>query len=172
MSKIDLLEDVAPSSNEIGAVADMAQRVLDLEDEINRLEDALKQKKQDLKVLAEQDLAELMQELNIKDFTLSNGAKVEIKDVIQASVPSQGSIDRAKTEDQRVELQMLQQQCFEWLRAQGAGDIIKSNVEVQFGRMKMTHAMLSLTSCASVKFITSELWAFTHRPSTASSKNG
>ncbi len=134
MSKIDLLEDVAPSSNEIGAVADMAQRVLDLEDEINRLEDALKQKKQDLKVLAEQDLPELMQELNIKDFTLSNGAKVEIKDVIQASVPSQGSIDRAKTEDQRVELQMLQQQCFEWLRAQGAGDIIKSNVEVQFGR--------------------------------------
>jgi len=112
----------------------MAQRVLDLEDEINRLEDALKQKKQDLKVLAEQDLPELMQELNIKDFTLSNGAKVEIKDVIQASVPSQGSIDRAKTEDQRVELQMLQQQCFEWLRAQGAGDIIKSNVEVQFGR--------------------------------------
>jgi uncharacterized small protein (DUF1192 family) len=134
MSKIDLLKDVAPSSNEIGAVADMAQRVLDLEDEINRLEDALKQKKQDLKVLAEQDLPELMQELNIKDFTLSNGAKVEIKDVIQASVPSQGSIDRAKTEDQRVELQMLQQQCFEWLRAQGAGDIIKSNVEVQFGR--------------------------------------
>lgn len=134
MSKIDLLEDVAPSSNEIGAVADMAQRVLDLEDEINRLEDALKQKKQDLKVLAEQDLPELMQELNIKDFTLSNGAKVEIKDVIQASVPSQGSIDRAKTEEQKVELQMLQQQCFEWLRAQGAGDIIKSNVEVQFGR--------------------------------------
>jgi len=134
MSKIDLLEDVAPSSNEIGAVADMAQRVLDLEDEINRLEDALKQKKQDLKVLAEQDLPELMQELNIKDFTLSNGAKVEIKDVIQASVPSQGSIDRAKTEDQRVELQMLQQQCFEWLRANGLGDLIKSNVEVQFGR--------------------------------------
>ena len=86
MEKIDLLEDVAPSSNEIGAVADMAQRMLEIENEINRLDELLKQKKQDLKMLAEQDLPDLMQELNIRDFTLSNGAKVSVKDVITASV--------------------------------------------------------------------------------------
>ena len=91
MTDIDLLEDVAPASNELGAIADMAQRMHDLEDEINRLDEALKAKKQDLKMLAEQDLPDLMQELNIKNFTLSNGAKVEVKDVIQASVPSQAS---------------------------------------------------------------------------------
>ena len=72
MEKIDLLEDVAPSSNEIGAVADMAQRMLEIENEINRLDELLKQKKQDLKMLAEQDLPDLMQELNIRDFTLSS----------------------------------------------------------------------------------------------------
>ena len=44
--KIDLLEDVAPSSdNEIGAMADMASRMLDLQDEINRTEELLKQQK-------------------------------------------------------------------------------------------------------------------------------
>ena len=48
MSDIDLLEDVAPASNELGAVTDMAQRMFDLEDEISDLEELLKSKKQDL----------------------------------------------------------------------------------------------------------------------------
>lgn len=134
MTDIDLLEDVAPASNELGAIADVAQRMFNLEDEIKQLEEALKQKKQNLKTLAEQDLPDLMQELNIKNFTLSNGAKVEVKDVISASVPSQGAIDRVKDEDEREAMRMLQQQCFGWLRENGLGDLIKSNVEVQFGR--------------------------------------
>lgn len=134
MKDIDLLEDVAPASNELGAIADMAQRMSGLENEINRLQEILKQKKQDLKMLAEQDLPDLMQELNIKNFTLSNGAKVEVKDVIQASIPSQGAIDRAKDEDAKQGLIALQQQCFDWLRENNLGDLIKSNVEVQFGR--------------------------------------
>lgn len=131
--KIDLLDDVAPASNEIGAVADMASRMLEVENEINLLEEKLKQRKQDLTKLAEQDLPDLMQELNIKDFTLSNGAKVEIKELISGSVPSGGAIDRAKGDD-KVALEIRQQQCFDWLRDNGAGDLIKSNVEVQFGR--------------------------------------
>jgi len=134
MTDIDLLEDVAPASNELGAIADMAQRMFDLENEINKLDETLKQKKQDLKMLAEQDLPDLMQELNIKDFTLSNGAKVEVKDVISASVPSQGAIDRIKDEDEKEAMRDLQQQCFDWLRDNNLGNLIKSNVEVQFGR--------------------------------------
>ena len=131
--KIDLLDDVAPASNEIGAVADMASRMLNLQEEISRSEEALKQKKQDLTKLAEQDLPDLMMELNIKDFTLSNGAKVEVNDIISGSVPAAGAIDRAKGDD-KVDLEMRQENCFDWLRANGAGDLIKSNVEVQFGR--------------------------------------
>jgi hypothetical protein len=133
MKEVDLLEDVAPASNELGAVADVARKMQDLAHEINRLEDSLKQKKQDLKMLAEHDLPDLMQELNIRDFTLTNGSKVEIKDVITGSVPSQGAIDRAKGDD-KDELRIRQQQCFEWLRQNGGADLIKSNVEVQFGR--------------------------------------
>ncbi len=131
---IDLLEDVAPASNELGAIADLAQRMFDLEAEIAQLEEHMKQKKQMLKMLAEQDLPDLMQELNIKNFTLSNGAKVEVKDIIQGSIPSQGAIDRAKDPDEQESLRLLQQQCFDWLREQGLGDLIKSQVEVQFGR--------------------------------------
>ena len=131
--KIDLLEDVAPSSNEIGAIAEMASRMLDLQDEINRTEELLKQQKQDLTKLAEQDLPDLMQELNVKDFTLRNGAKVQVDDFISGTVPSAGAIDRAKGDD-RVNMEIRQQHCFDWLRGNGAGDLIKNNVEVQFGR--------------------------------------
>ena len=111
----------------------MAQQMFDLEEEIVAIELSLKQKKQDLNKLANQDLPDLMQELNIKDFSLNNGAKVKVEDVVSASVPSQSSIIRAKGDD-KAELEIRQQQCFEWLRANGGAELIKSNVEVQFGR--------------------------------------
>ena len=130
---IDLLEDVAPSSNSIGAVADMAQQMFDLEKEINDLTELLKQKKQNLTKLAEQDLPDLMQELNVKDFTLNNGAKVEVQDIASGSIPSASAIQKAKGDD-KAELEVRQQQCFDWLRDTGNGDLIKSNVEVQFGK--------------------------------------
>jgi hypothetical protein len=130
---INLLDDVAPASNELGAIADLAQQMFDLEEEISAIELSLKQKKQDLNKLANQDLPDLMQELNIKDFSLNNGAKVKVEDVVSASVPSQSSIIRAKGDD-KAELEIRQQQCFEWLRANGGAELIKSNVEVQFGR--------------------------------------
>lgn len=130
---INLLDDVAPASNELGAIADMAQQMYDLQTEIIKSEESLKQKKQDLTKLAEQSLPDLMQELNIKDFTLTNGAKIKVDDIVSASVPSTGSIERADGHE-RMELEMRQQHCFDWLRANGAGDLIKNSVLVQFGR--------------------------------------
>jgi len=130
---INLLEDVAPASNSLGAITEMAQNMFDLEIEINGLEELLKQKKQNLTKLAEHDLPDLMQELNVKDFTLTNGGKVEVQDITSGSIPSASAIMKARGDD-RSELEVRQQQCFDWLRANNAGDLIKSNVEVQFGR--------------------------------------
>ena len=130
---IDLLDDVAPASNSLGAITEMGQEMFNLQKEINELNDLLKQKKQSLMKLAEQDLPDLMQELNVKDFTLNNGAKCEIEDITSGSIPSTSAIIRAKGDD-RNELEIRQQRCFDWLRANNAGSLIKSNVEVQFGR--------------------------------------
>ena len=134
MTDIDLLEDVAPASNELGAMTDMAQRMYDLQNEITQLEETLKSKTQVLTKLAENDIPDLMQELNMKKFTLINGSEISIEDFLSASVPSQGAIDRAKELDQKAELKVRQQQCFNWLRANDGAHLIKSNVEVQFGR--------------------------------------
>jgi len=130
---INLLDDVAPASNELGAITDMAQQMYDLQTEIIQDEESLKIKKQDLTKLAEQSLPDLMQELNIKDFTLNNGAKVKVDDIISASIPSTSAIAKASGDD-RMEMEIRQQHCFDWLRENNAGDLIKNNVEVQFGR--------------------------------------
>ena len=130
---INLLDDVAPASNSLGAVTDLGQKMFDIEREIEDLQTLLEQKKQNLKKLAEQDLPDLMQELNMRDFTLNNGAKCEVEDITSGSIPSATAIMRAKPED-RSELELRQQQCFDWLRSNNAGSMIKSNVEVQFAK--------------------------------------
>tara|TARA_R110000737_G_scaffold66564_3_gene94593 strand:- start:5252 stop:5851 length:600 start_codon:yes stop_codon:yes gene_type:complete len=130
---IDLLEDVAPASNTLGAVTALGQRMFDLEEEIKQLEEKLKQKKQNLNTLAEQELPDLMQELNVRDFTLNNGYNCTIQEITSGSIPSTSAIRKAKGE-KRSELETRQQQCFDWLRANNAGDLIKNGVEVQFGR--------------------------------------
>lgn len=135
MSEIDLLEDVAPASKQdLGALGALAQKLVDLEREIESDEEKLKQKKQDLKMLAEQDIPDMMQEIGVQRLELTDGSLIEIKNVIQASIPSQSAIDRAKEESKRAELVVLQQQCFGWLRENGGADLIKNTVEVQFGR--------------------------------------
>ena len=133
MTEINLLEDVAPASNELGAIAEAAERAQKLRDEIEALTQQLKEKEQKLKSLTEQEMPDLMHELNIKDFTLTDGSKVGLVDFVSASIPSAGAIERAKG-DNKEELYERQQQCFEWLRAHGGAELIKSNIEVAFGK--------------------------------------
>jgi hypothetical protein len=133
VANINLLEDVAPASNELGAITEAAERVLDLENEIRTLENQLKEKGQTLRKLTEQELPDLMQELNVKDFTLTNGAKIGLVDIVSASIPSAGAINRAKG-DIKEELLTRQKRCFGWLRKNHGGPLIVSNVEVPFGK--------------------------------------
>ena len=129
---IDLLEDVAPASKDLGAVAEIAEKMEQSKQRIADLEHTIKAEKQNFRKLSEEELPNLMQQLNINSFTLSNGAHVEVTDVISGSIPSQGAIEKAKDDDKGM-LEMRQQECFDWLRHNG-GDIIKNNVEVQFSK--------------------------------------
>tara|TARA_R100000306_G_C4370131_1_gene139563 strand:- start:948 stop:1541 length:594 start_codon:yes stop_codon:yes gene_type:complete len=132
--KIDLLEDVEALSVDLGAISESVNKARKLENEIVGLEELIAQKKGELRVLAEESLPDLMQQFNIRQLTLADGTKIEVKLFISASIPSQGSIDKAKDDNQREALQLLQSQCFSWLRENGGEDLIKNNVEVRFGR--------------------------------------
>lgn len=129
--EVNLLDDVAPSSNELGAVSELAEKQIQLENSIVELEEQLKQAKKDLRRVSEQDLPELMQSLNIKEFKLNDGTKVTVKEIVSGSVPSQSHIDKAKG-DAREEIKIRQQRCFDYMRTNKADTLIKNVVEVQF----------------------------------------
>ena len=131
MTKINLLEDVAPTSNEIGACSELAERQIKLEDEVSRLEEQLKLAKQNLRQVSEIDLPELMNTLNVKEFKLNDGTKVSVNDVVSGSTPSNGAIDRAKGELKQ-ELIQRKDSGYTYLRSNKAEALISNNYVVQF----------------------------------------
>jgi len=131
MSKINLLEDVAPTSNELGACSELAERQLQLEDDVIKLEEQLKLAKQNLKQVSEIDLPELMNSLNVKEFKLNDGTKVSVNDVVSGSTPSNGAIERAKGE-LKDNLIVRKNSCYNYLRDNKADSLISNNYVVQF----------------------------------------
>ena len=115
---IDLLEEVAPSSGDLGAVAKVGLQMQELEKEVEQLDTQLRLKKQTLRTLAESTLPDLMQELNIRNFTLNNGAKVSVSEVISAALPTATAIERARGEEQ-LQLAERKYDGLEWLRDNG-----------------------------------------------------
>lgn len=86
-------------------------------DDIADLEQQLKDKKRAMYKLSDEDIPALMQELGMKDFTLTNGVKVSVAPTYG------GSISQAN-----------QAPAFDWLRENDYDDIIKNVVSVQFGK--------------------------------------
>lgn len=130
---INLLDDVAPASD-LGALMQIGIAMQELEKAIASTEESLKMQKQELQQLSENILPDMMQELKVKNFTLEDGSKVEVHDILSASVPSQTAIDRCKTEEDKMAMIARQQDCLNWLRDNNLGSVIKSNVEVRFGK--------------------------------------
>ena len=98
MTNINLLEDVAPASNSLGALTELGQRMYDLEKEIEQIEITLKKKKQEYKIISEEELPDLMSELNSQAFALGNGQGVYLHEFMSHSLPTKTAIVRQKDE--------------------------------------------------------------------------
>ena len=84
-----------------------------------------------LRTIVEQRLPEAMQEAGLEEIKLSDGTSVTIKQVLSASLPSEGSIAKEKDEARRAELQSRQDIGTAWLRDNNAGAIIQNRFQVQ-----------------------------------------
>ena len=107
---VNILEDVTPASNTLGVARSMGQ---EMHDRILEIAD---------------------QENHLLGFKLDNGEEIEIQDFISASVPSNTAIKDKKDPVTRAEMEVRQQQCFEWLRNNNAGSLVKTKVEVNFDK--------------------------------------
>ena len=116
-----MLEDSKDMLDNI-EVTDIAQQCVKLkekEDEIEELENKLKAKKAEADDISSRVIPELLAEQGLSEIKLADGSKVSVKKEYRCTLP--------KDEGKR-------QQCYDWLRDQKLGDIIKNNIFVTFGK--------------------------------------
>ena len=110
----DVFQDVDDSS--LKALADKCKILEFTEEEIVQLEDQLKEKKEAARKLSEEDIPQFLAEKGLSSITLDNGTEVKITEEVRPGV---------KVADRPY--------VYSWLRDNGYGDLIKSNVSVSFG---------------------------------------
>lgn len=106
-------------------VVKLAQEQAELESKKNDLEKQLKETNKKITGIAggygvEGQLPALMQELELKDFTLEDGKKIIIDDELKAPSMAASSKHRATV--------------VQWLKDNGYGDIIKSEIKAMFSQ--------------------------------------
>lgn len=110
-------EQKAPSDGEIATISRMISTLRQMKDRVARMEIELKAQKEAYVKLSQQDLPEAMRIAGMAEFTTTDGNKVSIKDDIYAAI---SEANKAKA--------------FAWLTEHNFGDLIKTSVDVNFGR--------------------------------------
>ena len=117
MMKINFEEDVFSDVDDssLKALADKCKRLEIAEQEVVELEDALKEKKEGVRKLSEEEIPQFLAEKGLSSITLDNGTEVKITEEVRPGI---------KVADRSY--------CYAWLRDNGYGDLVKSNVTVAF----------------------------------------
>jgi hypothetical protein len=124
----DLLEEFARAADGLAAVPDskmqemakLAKELVDLDAEVTRLEELLKNKKTRRHLVQTKELPDLMNEIGV-DVTGTDGVRVELKQKCHASISSSWDDDK-------------KQRAFEHLREIGGEDLIKQTLVVSAGK--------------------------------------
>lgn len=101
------------SSDTMERLSALAHDQLAAEAEVERADLALKTAKEGLRVLAEDTIPGVMEELGLEDFTTSDGLRIAVPETIRANITKANEAA-----------------AFEWLRTNGHGQIIKDKFEV------------------------------------------
>ena len=120
MSNINFEDDqtkMLGKTENIQSLADQVERLNTFQKEIEKQEEALKQKKKDFEHLSAEVIPTMMAEMGLSHLKLMDGSSVDVKPNYSASITIANK-DAA----------------FQWLRDNNLGDIIKNEISVSFGR--------------------------------------
>ena len=110
----DLLDTV-----EVTTIAAECIKLKAKEDEIAALEEQVKNKKAEADDISSRVIPELLAEQGLSEIKLDDGSKVAVKKEYRCTLPKD---------------EVNREQCYEWLRNEKLGDIIKNNIFVTFGK--------------------------------------
>jgi hypothetical protein len=122
----DMFGFTAPSTEQLKNISMLAKKALELTAEITQTEAYLKGLKADLQNIEERELPNVLLAAGMQEFTMTDGSKIEIKDVIQGGFPK----DFEKRE-----------RLMNWVYNEGGGENIKDHFEVHFTRGQYNEAV-------------------------------
>jgi len=120
MSNIDFEKDqtdVLSKTKDINRLATKVKDLQGLENEIDALEDRLKNTKRDLETLSGDVIPTMMAEMGLTQLKLMDGSSVDVKPYYAANISLKN-----------------REAAYNWLRSNNLGDIIKNEITVSFGR--------------------------------------
>jgi hypothetical protein len=107
----------APDEEKLKRLSELATIQVNLEQEIADTANHLKNLGEQLRSLSEITIPDLMKEIGMEEFKLTDGTKVVVKPYYAANIKEEN-----------------QQAAFDWLKESGHDDIIKNEFKVNFGR--------------------------------------
>ena len=115
-------EDVSSWKNdiqegELSLVSALANKQVELAQELASLEEAVKAKKEEFRATSEQELAEAMQAAGLTELVLSTGEKITISEFYNAHISK-----------------VNQETAYNWLVSNGHAGLIKNEVSLKFAR--------------------------------------
>lgn len=119
MSDIDILADAQKevSSNSLAYLMGLGEQLQTAMRNVEQIELELKEAKRIVNEYQSKTIPDAMIEIGCTMFALTDGTKIELKEVVSAGIPKDS-----------------QDEAYEWLREHGAGDLIKTEVTIKFGR--------------------------------------
>jgi len=117
---IDFESDVQDNSvadGDLKRVSHMAGTLIEAAKTVTRLEGELKQAKEQVRKLSEEDLPALMDEVGLAEFKTSDGHQITVEEGVFANISSARAAE-----------------AFQWLRDNGHGALIKNVVAASFGK--------------------------------------
>ena len=104
-----------PTEEKLAFLAKKAEDLIVLEDAIAEIEENLAEMKRQKRVLDEVEIPDIMNEIGMTQFKLSNGLKLTVKPVFRGKINEENA-----------------DEAFAWLESQGHGGIVKGQLIVEY----------------------------------------
>ena len=123
---IEYAQTAVPDDTAIAGIAFLAQKQRRLERAVERRKKLLALTEQKLARVAELELPDAMSAVGMAEFTLEGGYMIRVGKEYYANIPSPDS--------DKPELLARRADCFDWLRQNNSGDLIKQQIVIEAGR--------------------------------------
>jgi hypothetical protein len=127
------MSESASNETSMQRLVSMAKEAIDTEQLVEELEDNLSELKKRLNKTKTVDLPDLMAECGMSEFKTDTGFRITVDDFVSGSLPKD---------------EMRRDEALKWLERNGASSLIKTELNLQFGKSEHNRALALVSDLA------------------------